>query len=301
MTRLPPDRAHLPTEALHPGAADLERLSTHDLVLLINEEDATVAGAVRRAAGEIAAFADLAAAALGAGGRLIYLGAGTSGRLGVLDASECPPTFQTDPGQVIGIIAGGDAALRRSSEGREDEPGGAIAELDALGVGPNDAVLGIAAGGTTPYVLGGVEHAASRGALTGLLVCVPMQRPAWCGVLISIPTGAEVLAGSTRMKAGTATKMALNAISTAAMVRLGKTHAGLMVDLRATNDKLADRAARILGLLTGLDRRGAFDLLDRAGGSVKTAAVMHRLGVDRGQAEARLLHAGGRLGDVLGR
>lgn len=292
---LPPDRGSVATERRNPRSERLDELDTLAIVRLINDEDATIAASVRRAEREIAAFAELAAEALGAGGRLIYLGAGTSGRLGVLDASECPPTFQTDPSRVVGMIAGGDAALRRSSESREDERDGAHGELDALGVGAGDAVLGIAAGGTTPYVLGGVEYAKSRGARTGLLVCTPISAAAGADVVIVVETGPEVVTGSTRMKAGTATKLVLNTISTAAMVRLGKTYGNLMVDVRATNDKLRDRAARMVGELTGVGRGEAFELLGRAGGSVKVAAVMHWCGLDRSGAEARLGEAGGVL------
>ncbi len=274
-------------------------MDTAGVLGVIADADAAIAGAVRAELGHIGAFTDLVHPRLRRGGRLIYLGAGTSGRLGVLDASECPPTFQTDPSLVVGIIAGGDSALRASSEQKEDDPRGAHEELDALGVGVDDAVLGIAAGGTTPYVLGGVEHAGSRGAATGLLVCTPMDRPAWCDVLIAVRTGPEVVTGSTRMKAGTATKMVLNMITTASMVRLDKTYAGLMVDLRATNDKLRDRAARIVSAITGVDRDGAFGLLERAGGRAKVAAVMGVLGVGPGDAERMLEAHGGRLRGVL--
>lgn len=280
----PPNRGGLLTEQRNPASAALDALDTPAILDVINSADAGVAPAVRAQIGQIAAFTDHAVDALAADGRLVYLGAGTSGRLGVLDASECPPTFQTDSSQIIGLIAGGEAALRRSSEHKEDFRDGAVPELEGLEIGTGDAVLGIAAGGTTPYVLGGVEHAKSRGARTGMLVCTPMDRPAWCDVLIVVETGPEVIAGSTRLKAGTATKMVLNMISTAAMVRLGKTYADLMVDLRATNDKLADRAARIVSALTGLDREQAFALLDRAGGRVKVAAVMHERGVDSSEA-----------------
>ncbi len=295
-----PDRGRVLTELRNERSLNLDACSTIECLTLINDEDATVAGAVRARIGEIAAFTDMAIGALRSGGRLLYLGAGTSGRLGVLDASECPPTFQSDPGQVVGVIAGGNAALRRSSEHLEDDPIGAFAELDALGVGAGDAVLGIAAGGTTAYVLGGVELAKSRGAETGLLTCTPMARPCWCDVLICIETGPEALTGSTRMKAGTATKMALNMISTGAMVGLGKVYSNMMVDLRASNDKLRDRGARIIVELTGVDRDEALALLDAAGGSVKHAVVMRRRGVDRDGAQVLLREADGRLSRVIG-
>jgi N-acetylmuramic acid 6-phosphate etherase len=288
------------TEQRSAASLPLDTMDTAGVLGAISEADHDVAPRVAACLGEIAAFVDLVHPRLARGGRLIYLGAGTSGRLGVLDASECPPTFQTDPAMVVGLIAGGDAALRKSSEHREDEPDGAHAELDALGVGTDDAVLGIAAGGTTPYVLGGVGHAKSRGAATGLLVCTPMDRPAWCDVLIAVRTGPEVITGSTRMKAGTATKMVLNMISTASMVRMRKTYGDLMVDLRATNDKLRDRAARIVAAITGVDRDAAFALLDRAGGHTKVAAAMGVLGVDAGEARRRLEEHGGSLRAVVG-
>ncbi|HYE02923.1 MAG TPA: N-acetylmuramic acid 6-phosphate etherase [Phycisphaerales bacterium] len=297
---LPPDRSHLPTEHRHAASMRLHRLSVAEIVGVINREDRTVAEAVAAAAPAISAFIEAAEPGFIAGGRLVYLGAGTSGRLGVLDASECPPTFCVEPGRVIGLIAGGDAALRRSSEGLEDDPDGARAELEALDVGPRDAVLGIAAGGTTPYVLGGVACAGARGALAGLLVCVPMERPGGVDHVISVATGPEVLTGSTRMKAGTATKLVLNTISTTLMVRAGRVYQNLMVDVRATNAKLRDRAARVVAGLTGLDRGAALALLERAGGSAKTAIVMARRGLDRTAAEAELARARGRLGVVLG-
>lgn len=296
----PPDRGHVLTEQRPAEASRLDTMDTAGVLDVISLADAGVAGAVRRELAHIGAFVDLVHPRLARGGRLVYLGAGTSGRLGVLDASECPPTFQTDPARVVGIIAGGDGALRRSSEGREDEADGAHAELDALRVGPDDAVLGIAAGGTTPYVLGGVEHAKRRGCATGLLVCTPMDRPGWCDVLISVKAGPEVVTGSTRMKAGTATKMVLNMITTATMVRLGKTYGDLMVDLRASNAKLRDRAARIVSTVVGVGRDEAFALLDRTGGDTKAACVAGCLGVDRERALALLGEHHGRLRDVIG-
>lgn len=294
------DRGHLLTEQRNGRSLDLDACSTLGCLEIISDEDATIAAAVRARLADIAAFTDLAIAALGCGGRLVYLGAGTSGRLGVLDAAECPPTFQSEPGQVIGIIAGGDSSLRRSSEGLEDDPGGALAELNALGIGARDAVLGIAAGGTTAYVLGGVAHAKALGASTGLLTCTPIERPRWCDVLVAIETGPEVLTGSTRMKAGTATKMVLNMVSTGAMVGLGKVYSNMMVDLRASNDKLRDRGARIIAELTGLGRDRALALLDEAGNSVKHAVVMHRRGVGLDAARALLDGADGHLSRVIG-
>lgn len=267
---------------------------------LINDEDATIAGAVRDQIGHIARFTDGVIESLRAGGRLIYLGAGTSGRLGVLDASECPPTFQSDPEQVIGIIAGGDRALRVSSEHREDEPDGAHEQLESLGVCANDSVLGIAAGGTTPFVLGGVEHSKSLGARTGVLTCTPIDRAPWCDVLMAVETGPEVLTGSTRMRAGTATKMVLNMISTGAMIGLGKCYSNMMVDVRATNDKLRDRAARIIAQVCDTDRRHALELLDGAENSVKAAIVMHHRACTRADAESLIREADGHLSRIIG-
>ncbi len=281
---------------------NLHALDVGELVSLINEEDRTVAQAVGAAAPAITAFIASVEPGFLRGGRLVYLGAGTSGRLGVLDASECPPTFQVDPSRVVGIIAGGDGSLRRSSEGREDELDGAEAELGALGLTRDDAVLGIAAGGTTPYVLGAIEIAKrlSPGTVTGLLVCADIAKPAAADHLISVRTGPELLTGSTRMKAGTATKLVLNTITTTLMVRSGRVYENLMVDLRATNAKLRDRAARIVSTLTGLDRGAALTLLDSCGGEAKTAVVAQRLGLGAEAARERLRAHGGRLDRVLG-
>jgi N-acetylmuramic acid 6-phosphate etherase len=297
----PPDRAHIDTERRNPRTRDLGALDVEACLRRINAEDHLVPAAVERAIPAIARFTEAAAARMAppSGGRLIYLGCGTSGRLGVLDASECPPTFMTDPGLVVGLIAGGDAALRRSSEGLEDDPRGAVGELDRIELRAQDAVLGLAAGGTTPWVRGGLEEAARRGALTGLLTCAAIEPPLGVEHLIFIDTGPEPLTGSTRMKAGTATKLALNMISTTLMVQAGKVHENLMFDLRATNDKLLDRAARIVVELTGASRAEAFDLLDRAGGRAKTAVVMQIRGLTADQAECLLAAANGRLAAAL--
>lgn len=297
---IPPDRGHLLTEQRNTRSARLDGCSTIECLEIINDEDQTIASAVRAQIKPIAALTDLVIGAIGAGGRLVYLGAGTSGRLGVLDASECPPTFQSEPETVVGIIAGGDRSLRQSSESKEDIRDGAHDELDGLGIGERDVVLGIAAGGTTPYVLGGVEYARSRGASTGLLTCTPIEQPKWCDVLIAIETGPEILTGSTRMKAGSATKMVLNMISTSAMVGLGKCYSNLMVDLRATNDKLRDRAVRILMEVCSIERGEALRLLERANGQLKPAIVMYRLGTDYNDACERIEEADGRLDPVIG-
>ncbi|MGE3109386.1 MAG: N-acetylmuramic acid 6-phosphate etherase [Phycisphaerales bacterium] len=302
----PTDRSHLPTEGRNARSMNLHRLSVDECVRLIADEDRAAPAAVERAAAAITGFISAALPGFAAGGRLIYLGAGTSGRLGVLDASECPPTFCVPPDRVIGLIAGGDAALRRSSEGKEDDHAGAHAELASLSLSARDTVVGIAAGGTTPYVLGGLAYAAAqrdaptgarRSPVTGLLTCVPIDPAAVPTVkhLIVLETGPEVLTGSTRMKAGSATKMALNIISTTLMIQCGKVHENLMVDVRATNQKLRDRAARIIATLTGLGRDEALTLLDRAGGHVKTAVVMHARRVGADAARQLILAADGRL------
>lgn len=297
----PPDRGHIATEQRNPRTTRLHELSTGECVRLIAEEDRAVFDAMRTAEPSLTAFIQAVEPGFVAGGRLIYVGAGTSGRLGVLDASEAPPTFCVPPDRIIGLIAGGDAALRRSSEAREDDPKGAAEELTALGLGPRDAVLAIAAGGTTPYALGALTLAklAVPQLTTGLLTCAAVPRPPHCDHLILIPTGPEVLTGSTRMKAGTATKLALNTISTTLMIRSGRVHENLMVDVRATNAKLRDRAARILGQLLNLPREQCFPLLDAADGSVKLAAVMQRLSLTKTEAAKRLDRAGGRLDIAL--
>lgn len=298
----PADRSQILTETRNPAAAGLHAKDPLALVQLLVAESQVAVAAVAAAEIAIASFVSAVEPGFRRGGRLVYFGAGTSGRLGVLDASECPPTFQVDPGRVVGLIAGGDGALRKSSEGMEDDSAGAIPELARLGLTADDAVLGIAAGGTTPYVRGGLEWAACLASppITGLLSCAPVAAPMGCGHLLICASGPEVVTGSTRLKAGTATKVALNAISTALMVRIGKVYDNLMVDVRATNLKLCDRAARIVSALTGLDRATAFALLERAGGSAKTAVVMHHRGLERSAAEALLVDVGGRLDEVLG-
>ncbi len=295
-----PDRGHLLTEQRLSASADLDAGSIEDTLRIINNADAQVALAVRDQIPMISRVVEMVVRSLESGGRLVYLGAGTSGRLGVLDASECPPTFNSDPDQVIGLIAGGDSALRTSSEHKEDIPSGAHQELNRIGIGPKDTVIGIAAGGTTPYVLGGVEFAKSAGTSTALLTCTPIEQPDWCDVLIAVETGPEVVTGSTRMKAGTATKLVLNMISTGAMVHSGKVYGHLMVDLRATNDKLRDRAARIISQITGVDRQQAFTLLDSADNRVKPALVMHAKNCSLSDAGALIKQHHGRLRPILG-
>jgi N-acetylmuramic acid 6-phosphate etherase len=299
--QLPPDRAHVMTELRNARTMGLHALSAGEIVSTIAREDRAVLEAMDKAGPAIAALVEAIEPRFMAGGRLIYFGAGTSGRLGVLDASEAPPTFQIEPGRILGFIAGGDTALRRSSEGKEDDPDGAAAELEATKLDERDTLIGIAAGGTTPYVLGGLRHGrrlAPHG-LRGLIACTPMAKPDGVDHLIVLETGPEVLTGSTRMKAGTATKLALNTISTTLMIRCGRVYENLMVDMKASNAKLRDRAARIIATLTGEPREAAFELLDRAGGVVKTAVVMRQKNVTREAAEQLLERAGGKLHEAL--
>ena len=269
---LPPDRGSVDTERPHPAGTPLESLDSESLVAFLASDQHRAVEAVIAIAGDLGRLVDEVAAAIGRGGRLIYLGAGTSGRLGVLDASECPPTFHSDPDSVVGVIAGGEMALRRSSEGAEDDPRGAQPELERLGVGPADVVVGIAAGGTTPWVLGGIEISSVRGARTGLVTCARRETPPGCDHLIVLETGPEALTGSTRLAAGTATKVALNALTTSVFTRLGKVRGSRMIDLRATNRKLHDRCLRILRELhPELSREEADRALEAAGDSLRVA------------------------------
>jgi N-acetylmuramic acid 6-phosphate etherase len=290
------DRAHLLTEQRLPESMDLDAMSVEDAVALMNAQDAKAVAAVAAERKNIARAVELVAAALRAGGRLIYFGAGTSGRLGVLDASECPPTFRTDPDMVQGVIAGGEAAMFRAQEGAEDKPEDGAAAVDAKAAGPNDVVFGIATGGTTPFVHGALRRAAERGAKTVFLSCVqPVANEPTVDVVIRPLTGPEVVTGSTRLKAGTATKLVLNTVSTLAMVQLGKVYGNLMVDLRATNQKLWDRGARIIATVTGLGRDESMELLKRADGHVKAAIVMQARGVAPDDARRLLSGAAGSL------
>jgi N-acetylmuramic acid 6-phosphate etherase len=283
------------TERRNPRSAEIDLASPLEIVDLINAEDHAVADAVATQREAIARAIEQAEKTFRANGRLFYVGAGTSGRLGVLDASECPPTYGTDPEMVQGIIAGGHKALTRSQEGAEDRLEGAVEDLQAHGVAAGDFVVGIAASGTTPYVRRALAYARSLGATTALVACSPPPAETLevVDILIQPITGPEVVTGSTRMKAGTATKLVLNMITTGAMIRLGKTFGNLMVDLRATNEKLKDRSERILMEVCEIDRAGARALLDQSGGIVKTAIVMHFLAASREEAEAALERAGG--------
>ena len=291
------------TEQRNPRSARIDTLSTIEVVDLINAEDRMVAEAVREERVAIACAVDLVVESFNRGGRLFYVGAGTSGRLGVLDASEMPPTYGTDPEMVQGIIAGGLAALTVAQEGAEDKPEDGAAAIDERGVDEKDFVLGIASSGTTPYVHGALARARERGARTGFLLCTypsPALKETH-DVVIAPLVGPEVITGSTRMKAGTATKMVLNTITTGAMVRTGRVYGNLMVDLQVTCEKLRDRGERILMETLHLDRDAATDLLERAGGHVKTGIVMGRLGVDRDEARRRLDESDGLISSVVGR
>ena len=289
------------TEQRNPRSMGIDQLSALEIVDLINAEDRTIAAAVGVQREQIARAIELVVMSLNTGGRLVYVGAGTSGRLGVLDASEMPPTYGTDPETVQGVIAGGYEALLRAQEGAEDRPEDGAAAMDDRNIGADDFVLGIASSGTTPYVHGALRRARELGARTGLLLCTPptddMLRDN--DVVIAPLVGPEVITGSTRMKAGTATKLVLNTISTAAMVQTGKVYGNLMVDLQVTCQKLQDRGERILVDTLGVAQDEAVRLLDAAGGHVKTAIVMARLALDADQARQRLDGVGGSIADVV--
>jgi N-acetylmuramic acid 6-phosphate etherase len=319
------DRGQLETEKRLASAAAIDALNVSQTLQLINTQDIEVPRAVRLAIPQLTKLIDTVIAGMRQGGRLIYVGAGTSGRLGVIDASECPPTFFTEPGEVAGILAGGDAAFRKSAEGKEDDPTGSHLVLSKLKLTEQDTLVGIAAGGTTPFVWGAIEFARKVGAKTGVVTCVRLRNlrtpPKRAGLVpanqhIDLPdqpeaeyqvdcpvellVGPEVITGSTRLKAGTATKLALNMITTTTMVQLGKTWGNLMVDLRATNTKLRDRALRMLTQQLGIGREEAGDLLDQADGRVKTALVMHRKNLDRDAATALIDQHDGKLRPILG-
>ena len=292
--------ATLLTEAERPELMQIDVASTAELVALMNAEDATVPDAVAAAAPAIAAAIDAIAERMVRGGRLIYAGAGTAGRVGVLDAVECPPTFNTDPEQVVGLIAGGDRAVRGASEGAEDDVESSPAQLEQLGLGPDDVVVGISASGRTPYVLAAVAFARSRGALTVGLACNPhAQLSDAVDHPIEVVVGPEFISGSTRLKAGTAQKLVLNMISTISIVRLGKTFGNLMVDLQTTNEKLRSRAVRIIGYAAGADYSAASAALASAGGDTRVAIVALRLGVDTGRARLLLDEHGGNIRRTL--
>lgn len=290
--------AALGTEGRNPRTLDLDTLDTTTLLERMNDEDATVAAAVRAVLPQVADAVERIAAARRRGGRLVYLGAGTSGRLGLLDAVECPPTFGTDPSEVVGLMAGGRDAFVVAVEGAEDDPALGAADVAGLDVGADDVVVGLAASGRTPYVLGGLGEARARGAATVAVACNTGSRIGDAAdVAIEVATGPEVLTGSTRLKAGTAQKLVCNMLSTASMVRTGKAYGNLMVDVKPTNAKLVDRAQRIVAEATGADRDVAADALAAAGRHAKVAIVMLLADCDAQRAQTLLDAAGG---DVRG-
>lgn len=288
------------TEQSNPASAQIDTLPTEEILRIMNGEDRRVAESVGREITHIAIAVDVIVDRLSKGGRLFYIGAGTSGRLGVLDAAECPPTFNVAPELVQGIIAGGEAALARASEANEDDPELGAADLLARGFTHNDVLVGIATSGRTPYVLGAVKAAHELGAATVGISCTPDSELAQAVEIPITPTpGPEIIAGSTRLKAGTATKLVLNMLTTAAMIRLGYVFGNLMVNVQPRNSKLEDRARRIIAQAAGLDYDAAARLLRESGGDVKTAIVMARLGVPREEAARRLREAGGKVSRAL--
>jgi N-acetylmuramic acid 6-phosphate etherase len=291
---------HLVTEAVNPASAQIDSLPTAEMLQVMNAADREVADAVERQIPSIALAIDHLTERMQSGGRLFYIGAGTSGRLGVLDASECPPTFNTPPGLVVGVIAGGDRALRHPIERAEDDPAQGQQDLIDNHFGPADCVVGIAASGRTPYVLGALAYARSLGALTIGLSCTPHSEVAAASEIAITPApGPEVITGSTRLRAGTATKLVLNMLSTGVMIKLGYVYGNLMVNVQPTNEKLVDRARRIIASIADVTYEEAAALLT-AGGTVRTAIVMHKLCLSRPEAEARLDAAKGRLRVALG-
>jgi N-acetylmuramic acid 6-phosphate etherase len=301
MTTTASDTRDLQTEARNPRTEAMDSLSSEELARVLHAENFAPAEAVQAALPEIARVIEAAAERMAGGGRLIYVGAGTSGRIGVLDASECPPTFGVPPGLVVGLIAGGDYALRNSIEGAEDDPAAGAADLRAIDVNEKDVVIGIAASGRTPYAIGALDAARAAGAFTAAVVNVSPSRMAdHAEVTIAAVTGPEPLTGSTRLRAGTAQKMVLNLISTGVMVRLGKTYGNLMVDVRATNHKLRDRAVRIVTAAADADAAEARGALEAADWNAKTAIVMLRLGTGAAEAAARLESAGGYVRRAIG-
>lgn len=296
-----PDRSHIDSEQRNVHSTNIHQTSIAQCVALIQKTDHDVLSAVAHAQAALIHCLETIENDFIAGGRLIYVGAGTSGRLGVLDASEAPPTFCVSPDRIIGIIAGGDGSLRQSSEGKEDDRSGASDALRALHLTPSDCIIGIAAGGTTPYVHGALEFAKNNHTChTALITCSAIADAPYIDHMIYCPTGSEVITGSTRMKAGTACKLLLNTLSTTLMIRSGHIYQNLMVDVKASNDKLRDRAARIIQAVTDLEREPALELLDRAGGACKTAIVMNIKNTDASTAENMLAQCNGHLAACLG-
>jgi len=295
------DRGHLPTEGRNPESVDLDTLSPGEIVDLMNRQDRQVVEAVAAQKDAIVRAVECVVRSFRSGGRLIYVGAGTSGRLGVVDAAECPPSFHVPREMVQGIIAGFPDALWRAVEQIEDLPEAGAEAVAERQIGSDDTVMGIATGGTTPFVGGALREAKRRGAATVFFTCCPgLPLAHEVDVAIVPETGPEIITGSTRMKAGTATKLVLNTITTSAMVQLGKTYGNLMVDLRVLNDKLQDRAERILMAACGIEREQATALLERSDGRVKIGIVMHKLGVDAPKAEALIAEHGGHIRPLVG-
>ena len=287
------------TEQQNSASANIDENSILEILSIINNEDAEVALAIQNKLSEIEAFIKALIPRVRGGGRLFYVGSGTSGRLGVLDAAECPPTFSTSPTMVKGIIAGGYDALVRSIEGAEDNPTDGGKAIIDYGINSESTVLGITASSTTPFVLGALEKAKEFGAMTGLLLCNNPPKLDYVDHIISIIVGPEVISGSTRMKAGTATKMVLNMITTTLMIKLNKTYGNLMVDLKASNEKLWDRGTRIIQHLTDLSYDDSLKLLQSADGEVKTAIVMEKLKMEAGDTREKLNENKGSLRKVL--
>jgi len=288
------------TEQANPASAEIDALPTEEALRIINSEDQKVAAAVEREIPSIARAVDAIAAAMERGGRLFYIGAGTSGRLGVLDASECPPTFSVPPEMVQGIIAGGEAALSRATEATEDDEGMGLRDLQAHGFTARDVLVGITASGRTPYVLGAIAEARRLGALTIGLSCTPDSELARAvSIAITPLVGPEVVAGSTRLKSGTAQKLVLNMLSTGVFIRLGYVYGNLMVNVQPKNRKLVDRARRIVAQAAGTTYQRAGELLESSGRSVRTAILMGKTGMPREEAEQRLAAAGGRIREAL--
>ena len=288
------------TEQSYAGAQDLDSLPAEQILGILNSADAEIPAAVAQEIPRIASAVEAIADALTRGGHLVYIGAGTSGRLGVLDAAECPPTFNVPPDLVRGIMAGGHDALSRSAEVSEDDPAAGARDLLASGFGSGDVLVGIAASGRTPYVLGAVAQARSMGAITCGISCTPdSELSRAVDYPIEPKPGPEVLAGSTRLRAGTATKLVLNMISTAVMIRLGHVYGNWMVNVQPTNRKLTERARRIIRQTTGVSQERATDLLEAGGNSVRTAIIMEKIKVSRGEAERLLAQAGGRIREAL--
>jgi len=300
-TTLIAELGQLVSEARNPETMQIDLMSTPQILAAMNAEDALVAGAVRKVLPEIGAAVDRVVEAFKAGGRLIYMGAGTSGRLGVLDASECPPTFGVPEGMVVGIIAGGDHALRHPIEGAEDDPGEGRRDLERIGVSAKDVVVGIAVSGRTPYVIGGLDYAKSVGATSVALSCNPGSVIArMADIAISPVVGPEALTGSTRLKSGTAQKLVLNMLTTASMIRIGKSYENLMVDLSVSNEKLAARAIRILVEATGCAPEEAERLIAAAGKNVKLAILMGLTGMNADDGQRALEQADGFLRRAAG-